>query len=271
MPAIQPARLKLQAAELAASFPQPGVFVRGLDDLCEFYANRTYRPGVSGESRPSLLKAYNVPAPVLREVQHALIPSVSADPQAALALCQALWEEPILEHRLLAAGVLGELPPADSAAQVELLRSWIESIPEEQVLTAVLQQGTRQLRQHQPERLLALAEGWLNRTQVLWLQAGLRLLETLAGEPGFENLPAIYTRITSLARTLPAPARSHMVALLRALLRRAPSEAAFFLRDNLKAPNNPDTPWLIRQLLDEFPQEIQNSLRQSLREQRLKF
>src|SRR5512145_962522 len=110
MPAIQLARLKLQAVELAASFRQPAVFARKLDDLCEFYANRTYRPGVSGESHPSLLKSYNIPAPVLREVQHELTPLAYAEPQATLALCQSLWEEPILEHRLLAAGILGQLP-----------------------------------------------------------------------------------------------------------------------------------------------------------------
>lgn len=268
MPAIQPARLKLQAIELAASLHQPNVFVRRLDDMCEFYANRTYRPGVSGESHPSLLKSYHVPAPVLRQVQQELIPFVNADPQATLALCQALWAEPILEHRLLAAGILGELPPPSSAEQIELLRNWIESIPEDQVLTAVLQQGTRQLRQHKPELLIELAESLLNRSQVLSLQAALRLLETLANEPSFENLPAIYTRVASLARTLPTTVRPNMVALLRTLLRRAPSEVAFFLRDNLQAPNNPDTPWLIRQLLDEFPPEIRDSLRQNLREQR---
>lgn len=265
MPAIQPARLKHQAAELALTFDQPATFVRGLEDLCEFYANRAYRPGVSGESRPSLLQAYNVPAPVLRQVQLEVLPLASNSPEAGLTLCQALWAKPILEHRLLAAGILGGLPVTPPAPILACLRSWIESAPEEQMLNALLQHGAAQLRQHRPEALLELAESWLNRSQVLNLQAGLRLLQSLADDPAFENLPAIFTRIAPLSRVQPSAVRPDMVKLIRTLLRRSPSETAYFLRDNLQAANNPDTPWLIRQVVDDFPPNLQTSLRQGIR------
>lgn len=265
MPAIQPARLKLQAAELAAKYDQPVAFVRGLNDLCEFYANRTYRPGVSGESRPSLLQAYHVPAPVLRQFQQEVLLLACATPETGLALCHALWEQPILEYRLLAAGILGGLPIHPPTPVLACLREWIESIPEEQVLQAILQQGTSYLRQHRPEALLELTDGWLDRSQLLNLQAGLRLLQSLADDPAFENLPAIFSRIAALARILPTAVRPDMVSLISTLRRRSPSETAYFLRDNLKAPNNPDTSWLIRQVLDEFPAEIQASLRHELR------
>jgi hypothetical protein len=265
VPAIQPARLKHQAAELALTFDQPATFVRGLEDLCEFYANRAYRPGVSGESRPSLLQAYNVPAPVLRQIQQEVIPLASAAPEAGLTLCQALWERPILEHRLLAAGVLGGLPVNPPAPIIACLRSWIESAPEEQILNALLQSGSAKLRQRRPESLLDLAESWLNRTQILNLQAGLRLLQSLADDPAYENLPAIFARIASLTRVLPSAVRPDLVSLLRALQRRSPSETAYFLRDNLQAPNNPDTPWVIRQVIEQFAPEIQASLRQEIR------
>lgn len=265
MPAIQLARLKLQAAELAITFDQPAAFVRGLEDLCEFYANRAYRPGVSGESRPSLLQSYNIPAPVLRQVQQEILPLTSRAPEAGLMLCRALWDKPILEHRLLAAGILGGLPVSPPGPVIACLRAWVESAPEEQILNALLQQGAAQMRQRKPEALLDLAESWLNRSQVLNLQVGLRLMQSLANDPGFENLPAIFTRIASLTRVLPSAVRPDMVNLLRTMIRRSPAETAYFLRDNLQAPNNPDTPWLIRQVMDEFPPEIQASLRATMR------
>jgi hypothetical protein len=37
------------------------------------------------------------------------------------------------------------------------------------------------------------------------------------------------------------------------------------LRLNLTTPDNPDTPWLIRQVLDEFPAETQAGLRAAMK------
>jgi hypothetical protein len=75
MPAIHPARLKIQAAQLVERFSTPHSFVSRLHDLLDFYANRAYRPGQSGEPHP-LLTAYNVPRPVLHQVERELIPRV---------------------------------------------------------------------------------------------------------------------------------------------------------------------------------------------------
>ncbi len=41
--------------------------------------------------------------------------------------------------------------------------------------------------------------------------------------------------------------------------------ASGLLRQNLTAPDNPDTPWLIRQVLDEFPVETQAGLRAAMK------
>src|SRR3989304_215281 len=102
MPAIQLARLKIQSAQLSEDFVRPDKFVRGLRDLLELYADRTRRSGQFGEPAP-LLPAFKVPAPVLRQVLKDLAPMATGDPQGGLALCEALWAEPFLEFRLLAA------------------------------------------------------------------------------------------------------------------------------------------------------------------------
>jgi hypothetical protein len=60
MPAIQPARLRQQAALMVEHFDQPAAFVRSLHHLLEYYADRAHRPGQAGKP-PALLAAYNVP------------------------------------------------------------------------------------------------------------------------------------------------------------------------------------------------------------------
>jgi len=54
MPAIHPARMKIQVARLGEKIRQPEVFVRELHNLLDFYADRTHRPGQFGEPPPLL-------------------------------------------------------------------------------------------------------------------------------------------------------------------------------------------------------------------------
>ena len=75
--------------------------MRSLHHLLDFYADRARRPGQSGKPAP-LIDAYKVHPPVLRHILQELIPLAAENPDAGLALCDALWEQPYLEFRLLA-------------------------------------------------------------------------------------------------------------------------------------------------------------------------
>ena len=109
MPAIQPARLRQLSAELVNAFGSPPAFVRELHGLLDFYADRTRRPGQAG-APPPLIHTYRTPAPVIRQVIQDLTPLVADDPQNALVLADALWEEENLECRLLGIEILGMIP-----------------------------------------------------------------------------------------------------------------------------------------------------------------
>ncbi len=123
MPAISPARLKHQAALLAEHFDDPPAFVRSLHHLLESYSNRVYRPGQAGEL-PPLLQTYRVQPPVLRQLLLAIAPLASKNPDAGLALCDALWEQPYLEFRLLAASLLGQLPCSPAEPVIARMKAW---------------------------------------------------------------------------------------------------------------------------------------------------
>jgi hypothetical protein len=264
MPAITLARLRQQAALLAEHFDQPAAFVRSLHHLLEFYADRTHRPGQAGEP-PPLLAAYSVSQPVLRQILLELIPRAEIEPEKGLALCDALWAEPVLEFRMLAAWLLGTLP-APPATILNRAQSWIQAYSDERLLAALLQFGLAHVRSEHPNQLFQQVGIWLEDPSRFAQQIGLRALIPLLSSAEYDNLPAIFQLITPFARQIPAQLRPDLLDAMHALALRSPQETAYFLHENLNALDNPDTPWLIRQCLADFPPEIQEGLRLAARE-----
>lgn len=268
MPAIQLARLKIQAARLAERFADPAAFVRGLHDLLDAYADRAYRPGREGEP-PPLLVSYNTPPPVLRQALVEVEPLAAQDRGAGLALCDALWQQPYYEFRLLAIQLLGKVEPEPEAELLERARAWAVPGTELRLLKALFLHGLARLRQASPERFLGLAQRWLVSEEAFNRHLGLLALQALLSEPEFENIPALFHAITPLVRAAPTPLRPDLQEVIELLARRSPGETAFFLRQNLAMEmDNPGTAWLTRHCLHAFPGEFQASLRAALRRPR---
>jgi hypothetical protein len=263
MPAIQPARMKIQVALLGEKTHQPEVFIRSLHNLLDFYADRTYRPGQSGEP-PPLLATYKTPPPVFRQIEREIATLAVNDPHAALALVDALWTEPFIEFRLLAISLIGKISPIPYEPILARIQAWIGSTPENRLLDAILEQSLLMVRQECPEIYMQTLEEWSKADDNYPRQAGLRAMLPLLADPEFENLPAVFRLLAPLIRVPPPELRIDLVAVLRALVRRFPQEAGYILRQNISA-DNLDSFWLIRQVLNDFPGEIQNNLREALR------
>jgi hypothetical protein len=260
MPAIQPAQLRGQVARLAELYYQPGEFVRQLHRLLVRYADHTHRHGQSGEPS-ALVAAYKTPPPVMRQVFVATRSFASQDLPATLDLTAALWAEPYLEFRLLAAQLLGQAPCQPPQPVLQRLQAWVEGTSDEQVLSVLFDAGMSRLRQEASPFLLELAESWLAATDLPAQLAGLRMLIPLVEGTSFQNLPTIYRLLTPYLRFVPPGLRPELVALLTLLAQRSPQETAYHLLQALSAPEHPSTPALIRQVLPEFPSEIQEELR----------
>jgi hypothetical protein len=56
-----------------------------------------------------------------------------------------------------------------------------------------------------------------------------------------------------------------LLDILEVLAIRSPEETSYFLRQTLYLPNSSDTPWLIRQVLHNFPPENQITLRREIK------
>jgi len=265
MPAIQPARLRQQASLLAEYYDQPAAFVRSLHHLFDIYADRTHRSGQVGEPSP-LLAAYNVKPPVLRQVLRELAPLAASRPEQALDLCDALWEQPYLEFRLLGATLLGQVSGQPAELILNRVAAWVKAGQEDRLIRALLTQGLAGLRREDPDRLMELIEEWLDSPDVYYQKLGLRTLAPVAADPDFENLPVFFRLITGLVREAPLPLRPDLLDLLATLAHRTPRETAYYLRQSLDATHSSATAWLIRQSLREFPVDIQDGLRAVARE-----
>jgi hypothetical protein len=265
MPAIQPARLKIQTARLVENYSDPPAFCRALDGLLESYADRTYRPGLSGEP-PPLLPAYNVPAQVLRQVGRDLAPLAREQRAAALKLCDAMWQVRIFEFRWLAAAMLGHIqpvPPQDILARID---SWAKPSTEERLMEVLFTSGLVRLRQEQPKVYLQMIEGWLETGKTFTQHLGLKALRVLLDTPEATNLPTLFQQITPLVRSSPASLRPDLLDILHRLAELSPKETAYFLRQNLDIQqDNPGSAWLTRNSLEYFPADVQASLREALR------
>lgn len=264
MPAISPAKLKLQTTRLAEQYTQPGIFVRELHKLLSSYADNTQRPSQSG-APSALIESYNVHTPVMRQIQLSLKAIPANDPHGALELCDALWSEPFLEHRLLACTMLGLVPISQSETIVTRLEYWTQTVPEHRLLMALIDQGMARLRQESPDMVLELVDSWLKSPDLRFQQFGLRALLPLVTQPGFQNLPAVFHLLTPFLRRSPTSIRPDMVELLSALTQRFPSETAYTLKTTLGAADNPDTAWIIRQVLPEFAKPIQDGLKKAMK------
>ena len=265
MPAIQPVRLKKQASELAVKFNQPAIFVRELHALLDQYTDHTHRSGQAGEPSP-LMGSYNTPPPVMRQIWYELTRMIKSSPANILPLCDALWAEPNYDLQLLAARLLGQVPIEPAGPVIDRLQSWVRSGLNKNLLDGLLEQGLKQFQQDAPDQYLELVSAWLASSDLYLQQAGLRALLPMIKTSETENLPAIFRLLTPFLRVAPSRLRPDILAGLSALAHCSPSETAYYLHQNLSAPDNPDTPWIIRQVMDEFPDETQVRLRAALKE-----
>ncbi len=268
MPAIQPARLKLQVQEMSQLVDDPTAFLRALHDLLDFYADRTRR-FQRGDRAMSLIRNYRVPDQVLRQIEIGLIPVLSPHPDTAIALAEALWEDGWLETRLLAITIVGQIDPQPPVRVSEKVRAWGLDCKDPMVTKALAFRGTERLRQEQRDHFLEVLENWFGSGELPLVRIGLHAVaKLLEDDECFENLPLVFRWLSPLTRQMDFKTKPALIPVFRLMAQRSPQETAYFLRKILTSTENAHISGLIRELLDRFPPHLQDSLRQQLRERR---
>jgi hypothetical protein len=260
MPAIQPVRLKQQTAQLGDSFSQPDQFIRRLHELLDFYTDRTLRPGQNLVRHPRL-PHYRIPTPVMRQLGVDLEGwSAQAGLESTLSLADALWQNGYFETRLLAVELLQSAAQFDSTALQSRLHSWIKPKEEDQILQALLQVG----KTHLGAEWLGFARTWLSDDNPEVRSIGIRALRSLAADPAYQNIPAIFSLLNPFFQAVPVSLHPEVTDLVLLLAGRSPAETLYFLRRVLITSPDQTLTRLVRRCLPAFSPEDQKRLREAM-------
>ncbi|MBE9524467.1 MAG: DNA alkylation repair protein [Chloroflexi bacterium] len=264
MPAIQPSLLKTQTIDLIDHFSRPADFLHNLHDLLEFYADRTHRPNTVTNA-VHLLQEHRVPKPVLRSIEQILIPKIISNPQGALILADALWQDHWAEGRLFAIFILGQLPPKPANLILDRIAAWGSTCKELSIVQAIATRGTESLRLQAETEYFQSLEKWLTYKQHPLRRISLYAINALINTENFENLPLLFRWLGPLIRNAEIEFKDQLSDILRAMAKKAPQETSHFLRQIIVSAPNVQTAAIIRHALDAFPPDLQNLLRNYLR------
>ncbi len=267
MPAIDLARLKKQTARLADIFGEPPAFLRELREILEFYVNRSLRSQSVAPS--SVLPTYRTPIAVLRQIEKELGPVAEEQPILALELADALWDEGWLETKLLAAFLLGRIPPQEERLLARLT-AWTQAVRDPEVRAALLTTSLTRLRKETPDLFLILVKEWLHPARQRMWSNGVQALVPLISSPDFDNIPPILEVVEPILKASPATLQYDLQELIITLFEASPDETIYFLQQILKETRSPLPAAALRRMLPELPQELQSSLREMLRQTKTK-
>lgn len=264
MPAVVLNRLREQLRLVFQHFDQPPEFTRLMVELCEEYHDPSFRSDQAISASP-FVASLRLPNLVIRQLEISLVNAAAEQPAQALPIADSLWALPWLETRRFAALLLGQIPLSQAEGILARLTHWAQSAEDRHVLDIVLTTGTARLRREGQDALLELYAAWLYTPEIPRRLLGLRGYQTLVDDPGYINLPPVFSALSQLIRSIPPALFNELNSLLILLAFRAPVETAFFLRQVLATPVGRDTPRLIRRLFPYFTSEQQAQLRSQMK------
>lgn len=261
MPAVQLTNLNRQVSELAQRFLEPVEFQKGLEALLVRYADLTYKPGQAVRQTGLPESSFRTAPIVMRALEDRLAFLAPRYPDAALIAADGLWSTEKSETRRLAAVLLGNLPADNLDEVLNRLRTWSVPGVDFGQLEALFTLGSARLRLEDSQKWLDLIRHWLASADLGMQRLGVLAITSLAGDRGFENLPAVFNLIGPALTHSPGELQNELRLLLVQMARRSPTETAYFLRQVIGLNPPPMLLRIVRRCLPEFPIEAQNKLR----------
>ncbi len=264
MPAVQIEHLARQVEDLELSFEQPDLFMRRLREIMDAYADHTFRSGTTIKIRP-VLSTYQIPPPIMRHLIQRLSTTAQKVGRPTVAICDALWQEPVYEYRMLASHLISQIPGAFSSVILERVFQWAPQCKDTDILTTLFNVSLAGVRKNDVSAYLEFIGRWSNSSDVDLQRLACIGLMPLIEDDHFENFPAIFALLSPLARTLPQEISTEVSDVVKILARRSPSETVYFLRQVMLTSANKRPEVLIRFVLPELPPYQQANLRTIMR------
>ena len=265
MPAIDLARLRKQAVRLADFFFVPDEFIKHLHEILDFYVNYTVRKPPAN-APGATLQSYRTPSVVVKQIELELTHLANKDEnaEAALDLADHLWDEAYLETRILAAFLLGHIPPQEERLLARLT-AWTQQVHEVDLRAGLLNSSLARMRKEAPDMFLDLVGEWLrpNRTH-LWPN-GIQAVISAVSDPYFTNLPPLLKVVEPIVVAAPSKLQLEIEELILALYKVSPTETSYFLRQVLITSENPMTIITFRRISPSLPTELKEEVREFIR------
>jgi hypothetical protein len=262
MTAINPARLKIQCAELVESFRDLPRFISELHDLLAFYGARIRQTSLS--QSPLTLQTYQVPAPVLRDLVLELSGSIDKNPEQGLLMVDALWQEEWLEFRQLGVSLLGYLPTSAPERILDRIQIWIKNCTSEDLKRLIMTSAMARLVDEKPSHVLEFLKSLAANDARADRQSALLGLVPIAEDPNFDNLPVIYNILRDILQIDETVFTKEISGLIHSLQKKSDQETAYFLVRQMALASKPRIFRVIRQVLPLFSEESQQLLRENL-------
>lgn len=266
MPAIDLARLRKQSNRLADFFFVPEDFLKHLREMLDFYVNYSLRTK-ENIAPGSNLPTYRTPFVVMRQIEKSVGALAAENPHYALELADLLWDEGHIETRLLAAFLLGRIPPQEERLLARLT-AWTQQVRDPSVRGALLTTSLSRMRKETPNEFLTVVGEWLHPARQRYWTNGIQALLPMISDSTFDNLPPIFKLTRPIIEAAPGVLQYDLTNLINALYQASPSETEYFLREILETSPNPLTTITLRRILNSFPPELQAALRDLVRQKR---
>src|SRR5688572_4800007 len=267
MPAIDLARLRKQAARLADFFFLPEEFMKHLREMLDFYVNYTLRTK-ENVAPGSNLKTYRTPPAVLTQIENEIKQTAEENPHFALELADILWDEGALETRLLAAFLLGRIPPQEERL-LPRLTAWTQQVRDPDVRSALLSTSLMRMRKETPNQFLNLIREYFHPERSRTWSNGIQALLPMIADTNYNNLPPILDLVEPIIEEAPTSLQNNLSDLIIALYRASANETIFLLKHILERTENPMTLITLRRMSVNFPPPLQRELQELLRPRQL--
>ena len=264
MPAVNLLQLRIELNDLLWNFTDPPAFRRTLLDLLEKFAYTAYRSESRTQSvstRPQL----QVSLILLREMDLVLIPAIREQPQAALAICDLLWNDENMDVCLIASRMLGEIPIEHADLVLDRAGEWALQGVRHMTARTLLRNASSLIMRHDPEILLRKVRRWYVDPREEQNFLCLEGMAILVEDNAFENLPAIFTLVEALMGEANMSTQRSLEELFLVLYRRTPNETVYVIRQCLKNDPNPTARRVIRHIIPDFDEKVRKSLQDELR------
>lgn len=255
MPAINPSTLNEKIDAIFSPTLKAGSFSRGIEELLNFYADRTKRTTAAAaalETAPMM----HVPVPVLRSLCAKIHQRSRHENDEWLDAAERLWRSGLRETRLVAICMLSEAP-ADGV--IEVASTWAAESEDRHVLRSLATEGIEAWRQSEPDRVLDYVAEWLETESTRMF--ALIVLQQSVKDGSLNDFPAVFDLLSGLAARVRGLRLEALQALLIALAQRSPAETTAFLMGEI-ASGDARTQRLARTVSASLPAPFQSQLRQ---------